>query len=160
MGWFPDLGTHTLIASGPHVRAIGWLSASYPFPTGDTPPEVLARIKQFCRRSDEGLDALSWGLFRGVHECELCRSFRRGGNVGVPAGELLYVFPDMLAHYVKVHRYAPPAKFVAAVMVAPLPGTPEYHEAVAAFREYEQRRRAGQSRHAEPDGAPDRGGIE
>jgi hypothetical protein len=137
--WFQDLGTETMIASGPFVRAIGWLSDQHPFPTGDVPPEVLARIQEFCRQWGNGLDSLGWGLFFGFHECELCQQSMATGNVGVPAEELLYVFPEMLAHYVEVHRYAPPAEFVAAVMAAPLPGTPEYHAAVAPFREYEER---------------------
>jgi hypothetical protein len=48
----------------------------------------------------------------------------------------------MVAHYVEAHRYAPPDEFVAAVLSAPLPGTPEYHEAVAAFREVKLRQLA------------------
>ncbi len=76
----------------------------------------------------------------GPHQCELCHSFMASGNIGVPTGDLLYVAPEMLAHYITAHRYAPPAEFVAALMASPLPGTPEYHDAVARFRVYERAR--------------------
>ena len=121
---------------------IGWLSAEHPFPTGDTPAEFLARLEEFCRLWGKGVEALAWGMFLGPHQCELCGKFMASGNVGVPAGDVLFAAPQMVAHYVTAHRYAPPAEFVAAVMSAPLPGTPEYHEAVAAFREIRLRRLA------------------
>ena len=124
-----------MIAHGDHVRAIGWLSDQHPFPTGDTPPEFLARLKEFCQRWAEGLAPLAWGVFAGPHRCELCRGFMASGNVGVPAGDVLSAAPEMVAHYVEAHRYAPPAEFITAVLSAPLPGTPEYAEAVAPFRE-------------------------
>ena len=136
MSWYADLSTTTMIASGPYVRAIGWLSAEHPFPTGSTSPDFLARLKQCCERWGDANDSLQWDLFMGVHECELCNSCMAAGNVGVPAGKLLYVAPEMVAHYVEAHRYAPPAEFIAAVMTAPLPGTTAYHNAVAGFREF------------------------
>ncbi|AWM39418.1 hypothetical protein GobsT_22600 [Gemmata obscuriglobus] len=134
MSWFPDMGTACMIAHGDHVRAVGWLSDQHPFPTGDTPPEFLARLKEFCRRWDEGLGPLVWDVFMGPHRCELCGRCVASGNIGVPAGGVLFAAPEMIAHYVEVHKYAPPAEFVAAVLSAPLPGTREYAVAVAAFR--------------------------
>jgi hypothetical protein len=148
MTWFPDLGSVAILASiphaamGPHVRAIGWLSFDHPYPTGDTPPAVLERIKQCCRLWREGQRSLWLPAALGAHECEWCQAFMAAGNAAVPAGELLYVFPEMLHHYVEVHRYAPPAEFLAAIMAAPLPGTPEYHDAVAPFRELDEQRLA------------------
>src|SRR5262249_22062005 len=132
-----------------HVRAIGWLSDQHPFPTGDTPPEFLARLKEFCRRWGDGLEPLAWSFFLGPHRCELCGRCQASGNIGVPAGEVLYAAREMVAHYVEVHRSAPPAEFVAAVLSAPLPGTPEYADAVAAFREVKLRQLA--EWHAELD---------
>jgi hypothetical protein len=143
MSWYSDLSTATMVIDGPHVRAVGWLSAGQPFPTGSSLPDFLARLKRFCECWEAGIDSLHWELFLGPHTCELCDSFMAAGNIGVPAGELLYVAPEMVAHYVEVHRYAPPAEFVAAVMSAPLPGTPKYDGAVRAFREFEIRRAAG-----------------
>jgi len=134
MAWFPDLGTACMIAMGDHVRAIGWLSDQHPFPIGDTPPEFLTRLEKLCHRWGDGLEPLAWGVFMGPHRCELCGGFTASGNIGVPAGDVLFAAPQMVAHYVKAHRYSPPAEFVAAVLSAPLPGTPEYTEAVATFR--------------------------
>ena len=137
MSWYPDLGTETMIDSGPHVRAIGWLSSKYPYPTGDVPTDVLERIKLHVQHWLQDQKALNWHSFRGLHQCELCQQFRSYGNIGVPAGEVLYVFPEMLAHYIEVHHYLPPAEFMAALMTSPLPGTPEYVEACLPFRKSE-----------------------
>jgi hypothetical protein len=142
MTWYPDLGKKTIVTEGPHVRAIGWLSSEHEFPTGVVPPAVLERVREFCQRWQDGLEALSFGLCMGPHQCELCHSFLASGNVGVPAGDLLYVFPEMLAHYIEAHRYAPPAEFVTAILASPLPGTPEYHDAVAKFRDYQREHRS------------------
>ncbi|MBA3312864.1 MAG: hypothetical protein H0T47_06170 [Planctomycetaceae bacterium] len=134
------MATDCMVVQGDHVRAIGWLSDKHPFPAGDVPVEFLVRLKEFCRRWGHGVDALGWGMFRGRHRCELCGECVAGGNIGVPADDVLFAAPEMVAHYVETHRYAPPAEFVAAVLSAPLPGTPEYAEAVAAFREIELRK--------------------
>jgi hypothetical protein len=140
MTWYPDLGTETMVTEGPHVRAVGWLSSAHDFPTSDVPLEVLERVRELCQRWQDCLEPLSFGRFRGLHTCELCHYFKAYGNIGVPAGDLLYVAPEMLAHYIEAHRYAPPAEFVAALLASPLPGTPEYHDAVARFRELERAR--------------------
>lgn len=124
-----------MVTEGPHVRAIGWLSSDHEFPTGDVPRVVLERVREFCWRWQECLEPLSFGRFRGLHTGELCHHFKAHGNVGIPAGDLLYVFPEMLVHYIEAHRYAPPAEFVTALLASPLPGTSEYHDAVARFRE-------------------------
>jgi hypothetical protein len=55
------------------------------------------------------------------------------GNVSVPAGAVLFVAPEMVAHYVEKHGYLPPQEFVEAVLAAPLPGTPNYTDAVEPF---------------------------
>ena len=133
MSWYPDLSTQTMVAAGVHVRAVGWLSSDYPFPRGDVPAEFVARLRDFVRLADDSAEALNFPGFRGLHSCELCGSVRDRRNFGVPAGELLYVAPGMVAHYVEQHGYCPPAEFVAAVLVSPLPGTAEYQAAVAEF---------------------------
>ncbi len=141
MSWYPDLGTVTLIDEGEHVRAVGWLAApswfssKKSFPKGETSIEFLLRLYQFAKLWGDSSEALGWGMFLGVHGCELCNKFQAGGNFGVPAGELLYVAPEMITHYVEVHQYRPPVEFVTAVMNSPLPGTVEYSAAVAPFRE-------------------------
>jgi hypothetical protein len=148
MTWCADLGPNTMIHSGPHVRAIGWLSAKHPYPTGIVSPEILGRIREFCQRWPRGLEPLHWGAFCGMHTCELCGSCRTSGNVGLPANGLLYVFPEMLEHYVAIHGYLPPSEFLDAVMHAPLQGTAAYVEAVAPFRRYVDEQVAAQRKKA------------
>jgi hypothetical protein len=41
MAHFADLDTTTQIASGPHIRAIGWLSAQHSYPRGVEKHEYL-----------------------------------------------------------------------------------------------------------------------
>src|SRR5262249_33771499 len=135
MSFFPDLCTITMAASGEHVRAVGWLARRHPFPTGDVSASFLRRLKSFAKRWRLNSEALGFGVFRGLHTCELCGGCRMHGNFGVPAGDLLYVAPEMIVHYIEEHEYAPPSEFIEAVLAAPLPGTEGYGEALAVFRE-------------------------
>ena len=141
MSWFPDLGTTTQVDSGEHVRAVGWLSAQQPFPVGAVPAGILDRLWQFAGKSDDSIDALGWGIAMGLHDCELCNGCSGTRNFGVPSSELLFVAPQMLPHYVEVHRYLPPAEFMRALMQSPLPGTDEYRVLVAPFRRLHERYR-------------------
>jgi hypothetical protein len=135
MTWYADLGTATMVDAGEHVRAVGWLSNQQPFPLGDVPPQFLGRLQVFARRWSDSARALGWGSFMGWHDCELCGGSTASGNFGVPCGDLLFVAPQVVPHYVEVHRYCPPPQFITAVMDSPLPGTEEYGVAVARFRE-------------------------
>ena len=132
--YFADLGTSTAIAGGPHVRAVGWLAASHPFATGELAPLAGDRVAVYAARWRQSVDALDWPMAAGLHTCELCGAFDAGGNFGVPAGDLLFVCPEMLGHYVTAHRYLPPREFVDALAKAPLPGSAEYRDAVRSFR--------------------------
>jgi hypothetical protein len=136
--WFPDLGVATAIVTGEHVRAIGWLSTSHEFPKGDLPRHIVDRIESFCDLWGEGLSSLGWPIAMGPHTCEFCLDYHATGNCGAPAGDLLYVFPEMLHHYVCGHRYLPPPAFLEALMACPLPGTDDYHELATRFGEMRQ----------------------
>jgi hypothetical protein len=133
MTFFPDLGFETQIAGGDHVRAIGWLHPDHPMPSGEVSAEVLERIRQFSERCDQSADALMWPVAGGVHTCEFCGGSAAGGNFAVPNGGILYVAPELLWHYVAMHRYLPPAEFQRALLASPLPGTTEYELAVSHF---------------------------
>jgi hypothetical protein len=137
MSWYQDLDKHTLVATGDHVRAVGWLSSDHPFTRGNVPAEFSARLREFVRLAGDSADALYFPVFAGFHTCELCDEFHDNRNFGVPAGEPLYVAPGMVAHYVERHGYCPPPEFITAVMASPLPGTSEY-QAVAEFRRRHQ----------------------
>jgi hypothetical protein len=134
MSFYPDMGQETMVASGEHVRAVGWLHRQCPFPQGDVPAMVIERMREFARRWWESTSALDWGVFLGVHNCEFCGHFHASGNFGVPDGPLLFVAPEMVLHYVEQHKYLPPDEFISALMESPLPGTDEYSVAVETLR--------------------------
>lgn len=133
VAYFPDLGTVSQIASGPHVRAVGWLSVDKAYPKAEPAPELIARLEQVRVRASDSIMALCWPAAGGYHECEFCGRDRESRNFGLPSGTILYVCPAMIDHYVRAHSYAPPVEFVDAVLTAPLVGTLEYDLAVAPF---------------------------
>jgi hypothetical protein len=134
MSFFIDLGTVTMIASGERIRAIGWLDDRHDYTRGSVPPDFLTRLKLFTERSHLSGKALQWGMFCGLHTCELCGRVNGWLNCGVPYQGFLFVFPELVVHYIEAHSYRPPDVFVTAVMNAPLPGSSEYlAEVVAIF---------------------------
>jgi hypothetical protein len=133
MAHFPDMATATQIASGPSVRAIGWLAAAAPYPTGETPPQFVTKLRLLVKLWGASTVALGWPAAVGPHTCEMCGKVRAAGNFAVPGASVIYVAPEMVAHYVEDHLYLPPDEFVKAVFCCPLPGTPEYALAVKPF---------------------------
>jgi hypothetical protein len=105
------------------------------FTTGDVPSEFSARLRSLWAASSVAARALRWPAAGGLHECEFCNDYSSGGNLGVPAGELLFVAPQMVSHYVDYHHYQPPASFLSAVMNCPEPGTLAFRRAIAPFCE-------------------------
>jgi hypothetical protein len=141
MTWFPDMGHATMVPLlGDHVRAIGWLHPDHPYPCGTVPAAFQARLEAFARLASDSTVALALPVAHGYHICEFCNDARGWRNFGVPAENVLFVAPELVAHYVSEHTYTPPAEFVAAVLASPLPDTPEYRAAVAGFREIHKRR--------------------
>ena len=144
MTYYPDISEHTMVAAGPHVRAIGWLDDKHDFPTGSVPTEFVSKLRRITE-SDTFLflyyNELDFFLsqFYGFHTCELCHNFNGGNNIVVPADKELYVAPSMILHYVEEHRYLPPKQFVNAVLESPIPGTKDYANAVAKYRELHKR---------------------
>ena len=139
MAWYPDMGRESMVAAGEHVRAVGWLSSAHPFPRGPVPPEFVLRLRELAANSHHCADDVYFGMLMGPHICELCGTAAESRNLGVPAGEVLFVAPAMVAHYVEQHGYAPPPEFIDAVLASPLPGTREYQAATRQFREMHKR---------------------
>jgi hypothetical protein len=125
MTYFPDLGRSSYVAAGAHVRAVGWLHPDHPFTKGEVPAEFLDRLKEFQSRPS-GRDLFCFPGSGGLHCCEFCGRVHGGGNVAIPSGELLYIFPSMLLHYVQAHGYRPPDEFIAALMASPFEDTEEF----------------------------------
>ena len=133
MSFFPDMGCETMVAGGQHIRAIGWLHPDHSHTEGVVPQDFLARLKAFAARSGDSAEALYFGAFGGFHTCEFCGRAHGIGNFGVPSGDLLFVAPEMVVHYVEQHGYCPPPEFVAAVLRSPLPDTEEYQVITEPF---------------------------
>jgi hypothetical protein len=132
MSFFPDMGRGSMVASGEHVRAIGWLHPDHPYTRGEVSADFVARLKEFAVRSSNS-DALYFGVFAGLHTCEFCGQAHGTRNFGVPRGDVLFVAPEMVVHYVEQHGYCPPAEFVAAVLRSPLPDSEEYQVLTEPF---------------------------
>jgi hypothetical protein len=126
MSFFPDMGCETLVAAGEHIRAVGWLHPDHPDAQGEVSDEFLDRLKTFAARSGDSAQALYFGAFGGFHTCEFYGLAHGIGNFGVLSGDLLFVTPEMVVHYIEQHAYCPPADFVAAVFRSPMPDTEEY----------------------------------
>ncbi len=125
--YFPDLGTQTMIASGPKVRAVGWLSSSHPFDQGRVDEATLAKMATLVA------DGWVHVVAAGPHLCELCSKVRNASNVLVPSANFLYVAPAMVVHYIRDHGYEPPGAFLRAVLRCPAPPSDAYFAAFEAF---------------------------
>jgi hypothetical protein len=161
MSFFPDMGNESLVAAGDHVQAVGWLHPDHPYTKGPVPAEFLARLKEFVARSGDSAESLHFGAFGGYHTCEFCGRSHGIGNFGVPSGDLLFVAPEMVVHYIEQHGYRPPAEFVEAVLRSPLPDTEEYQLITEPFWHMHRAviQRMVEAGNAEPGAAADGGGM-
>lgn len=52
--------------------------------------------------------------YMGSHTCEMCGEFNSHNNIFIPdeIENLVYCFPEALYHYITVHEYLPPQKFI------------------------------------------------
>jgi len=128
MAHFEDLTPY--IYGGGAVREnilnVGWLSIQKPFSTGEVSQESLQKLQALCSKPVN--------LYRGVHYCEFCpeplfekiedrlvskkiRDCPNGnGEIHVQGKDgVVYKAPVLVAHYVEVHKYLPPAEFIAAL---------------------------------------------
>jgi hypothetical protein len=129
MAYRPDLA-HT-----GSLKSVGYLSRKHDYPTGETSDEVFARLVSLVKRP--------LGCWAGEHLCDLgyCGSnrpqpeFKWQGmkiprscstDILVPDKTVIYVAPALILHYIRAHRYLPPACFIGAVLVCPEPGSDEY----------------------------------
>ena len=122
MAYFADFTPYTygygygMIGKLPALN-IGWLSAAYPYPTGEPDDRIL----------DDIIGLNVYNLYRGSHICDLGCDVKIIGNKRPPGisgnGEfrvmgtdgIVYAAPVLVHHYIKVHQYAPPQEFIDAV---------------------------------------------
>lgn len=131
MAWFADLSPIDYFPGNASsiLRAVGWLERDRSFPVGRVEPEVYECLESLLRNPFQPLVSL------GVHDCSLClfRAEARGAeNLFVPAGEFVYVCPELILHYINAHSYLPPRPFCDAVLRCPDTRTMEYKRHLAA----------------------------
>ncbi len=96
-----------------------------PYTRGTVSRAFTERLNDFARLWFPSVMALDWGVRMGFHTCEYCGTAWGSGMFGVPSGDRLFMVPEMIAHYVEQHDYAPPPESVRAVLACPLPDTEE-----------------------------------
>jgi hypothetical protein len=115
------------------LRAVGWLDALHPFPTGAPADRFVARFEELVAQTGQ---AFAQYAFRGLHCCDLCPPdpplpiAQSHINVLVPGDGEVFAATAGLLHYVRVHRYRPPAAFVDAVLACPSCDDAAYLEAL------------------------------
>ncbi len=113
--------------------SIGWLDRSYAYPQGEVEEKFRRRLLAFCLHPVI--------LTRGFHRCNLCTPPTRisvhvdnreiylgSAEIRVFYRDKVYAAPDLIYHYIVLHRYLPPEEFIEAVLAGPLPHTRQYEE--------------------------------
>src|SRR5262249_42475047 len=106
MTWIKDLSAYVKPFDGePLLLAVGWLSGGKTYSKGLLDPSVYNKLSELLAAPWEfGPHSL------GFHTCDLCNEPHRTGvrNLYVPGGEVLYVCPELILHYMAEHEYLPP----------------------------------------------------
>ena len=137
MASFSDLTAYSYEWRAPLGKAlknVGWLGPGIEFGTKMPEPDFLERLWQHC--------LVSVNQTRGLYECHLCRN--RESNVSERDGRRLllgsaeirvlsragdaFAAPNLIYHYVSVHRYSPPKVFEDAVKGGLAPCSEEYFD--------------------------------
>lgn len=141
--YYADLEPYTVCRynlPGYTFLAIGWLDSQFPYPVGSTPVAFQERLREHCAR---GIHT----LMLGFHECDFCGKSRillkygskevttNNGEIWILDGNIVYVAPVMIYHYVTDHNYRPPQVFIDAVMRCPLPYEAAYQEIMQSYGE-------------------------
>jgi hypothetical protein len=132
MTYIPDLMQEGIV-----VR-VGYLSREHEYARGEVSDlvfESLVRLGQVqfpnctdylgyhhCDLGSCGLKQVQEELYwRGIW---IPRSCRR--DIWVPDRAVIYNTPQLILHYVRAHRYLPPASFLDAILNCPEPGSEMY----------------------------------
>lgn len=142
MPYLPDLAE-----PGP-IKSVGYLWTGHHYPRGKTLGLFFERLVGLVEVFVEGTGAVSplWYSV-GYHNCNLgwCKvsfglqpSFRYGervlnlgsSEIWVPGDKAVYRAPSLILHYLRHHKYQPPACFCEAVLNCPKPDSAEYVAAI------------------------------
>jgi hypothetical protein len=133
MTYFADLAPCTYFrGDAAWLLALGWLEADHPYPRGPVSAEDIAALDRLALQTWQPMFAMGW------HDCSLCgRTKPIVGSIGteqkllgvdnifVPQGEVMYVAPTLVLHYIDTHGYRPPEGFLRAVRLTD-PARAEY----------------------------------
>lgn len=144
--YLPDLSFYPSINHKENLlfKAVGWLDDQHDFPRGNVSDEFMARLWEFCREPIM--------CYMGFHNCDFCtdskdgfgvlaerngKKFRLGSTTMIVldgfTANIAYVSPDMIYHYIIVHRYLPPEQFIRAVLNSSSPQSLEYERLIEGF---------------------------
>lgn len=100
-----------LIIDDYKIVAIGYLDISEPFEKGGVSQRFLLKLKILW---DEGMTLGSMGH----HTCEFCQKATSSSEKTLIDHEnkIKYIFPEMLFHNIKVHKFKPSNEFIEFVM--------------------------------------------
>ena len=131
MAWFADLSPCTYFGEecASFLRSVGWLERGRPFTPGSVNSEVFVRLVEMVK------DPWQPGIFTGVHCCDLCLYEGNSAgvkNVFVPGDGVVFVCPELIAHYMNAHWYRPPDEFCRAVLSCPAMRSVLYLKALLA----------------------------
>jgi len=135
MTYYPDFAPNDcLLLFGPEVASIGWLDAEHPYHRGEVAEEHVRALERVLVHGWQPVYAKGWDAcpFCGAGEVQPILRDVDGeprmigaANLFVPAGNVLYLAPSMILHYIEEHGYAPPEEFLRALSRCD-PTTPEY----------------------------------
>jgi hypothetical protein len=111
--------------------AVGWLENGKHYTTGDTPKSVCEKLYEFSKTRE------LYFAFLGRHECDLCDVYGNPNNLNfiddfgsktifIAFKNKVYIFPDLIIHYINAHSYLPPEEFIEAVLASTPQETIEY----------------------------------
>jgi hypothetical protein len=130
MAWFEDLAPCDYFGHecASCLRAVGWLERGRRVVTGPVAVEVYARLVELLKEPWQP------GMFIGFHRCDLCLYEGPSGtrNLFIPAREVAFVCPELIAHYMNAQGYRPPDEFCAAVLACPPMSSMPYLKALLA----------------------------
>lgn len=124
-------------------KLVGYLSRDHDYPQGEISEAAfdrlanlaLLRIIQYlgyynCDLGSCGSNQIQPDFYwRGMRIPQRCTS-----EILVPGKAVLYRAPALILHYIRAHRYLPPARFLDAVLACPEPGSDEYRRVISDYR--------------------------
>jgi hypothetical protein len=111
--YYPDLTNYEYSPPPlPNVLNIGWLEHPFQFPQGNIDEHLIKKLTQVTRVN----------YWSGKHSCQFCKDMAPAdramgtGELWIQGeGNIIYVAPSLIVHYMRDHDYCPPEEFIHAV---------------------------------------------